>query len=247
MGPGINCLSGFGFPHFATDSQDESEAVAREFREQRSKCHGQLAINQRCRSGCSQRDKINTFNQQAPTAIVGLYSLSPMVVLPGRVQYGRHDHRSSRFDYLIDHSIRKPARISPTNVLGAMPAGVQERIFGQRVPHSDYLLHKFSPQSRLAGVVPGRGFRYIALHFGTKLDAPTHFPGRTRNRAFISSKDRAEPGLRRWASSRPSTVASSSADNPVSSNSRARRTRICRSDTVSAGNSANTSLKLMMV
>ncbi len=79
----------------------------------------------------------------------------------------------------------------------------------------------------------------------TAFNAPAHWPTRCRRRRFISVADTAEARLRRWSAKRCSMRASSSADNPGSSSSRARRIRVCRSDRVRSGRQAKTSLKLM--
>jgi hypothetical protein len=76
-----------------------------------------------------------------------------------------------------------------------MTAAIQERVFGQRIPHADNLLDKFQPESGLPAFILSGGFRHILLHFRAELDPPVHLANRERRRVFISSSGTAESGF----------------------------------------------------
>ena len=108
------------------------------------------------------------------------------------VKHSRNNHDPFRFVHLIHNSIWKTRRISPSDILCAVPSAVQQWIHRQRIPNANDLLHKLRAQSRLARLIPSGGLRHVLFHFRAEINPPIHFEKRSRRRVFISSKGTAE-------------------------------------------------------
>jgi len=157
-----------------------------------------------------------------------------------------HDYYPFGFIHFVENPIGKPFRIAPANIPVWMLSAGQQWILLQRTPNPDHFFDEFQTQPNLSVLIPGARLHHVLLHFRAEFDPPAHRARRARTRASISASGRAEAGFRRCSAIRCSTTASSDAGSPASSSSSARRTSACRCPTVSKGNSARTSLKLMI-
>ena len=119
---------------------------------------------------------------------------TPLPIMPSGVKHCRDNHGLFRFVHLIHNTIRETLRIAPSNILGAIPTAVQQRIFRQRIPNANDLLRKLCAQSRLARLIPSGGLRHVLLYFRAELNPPIHLENRSRSRVFISSNGTAESG-----------------------------------------------------
>jgi hypothetical protein len=161
------------------------------------------------------------------------------------MQHRGHSYTSFRLVHFVKDTVRKTLWVTPPDVFGRVTPGIEQRIFGQRIPHADDFLHKLRAQSRPPGLVPIGRCRNIGFDFGGELDTPPHLAWRARRRLFISSIDTADAGASRSAASRDSTRDSSPGPSGASSNSNARRMSSCRCSNVKVGSSRRTSLKLI--
>jgi hypothetical protein len=77
------------------------------------------------------------------TGILIFNPLSPMFVVARGVQNCGHHDRMFRFQNFVNDAVGKSFRVTPADVLARMTAGIEQRIFRDRIPNLDDFLHKF--------------------------------------------------------------------------------------------------------
>jgi len=83
-----------------------------------------------------------------------LHPTFPMPVVTSGVKHRRNDHSLFLLNSLVDHSIRKPLRVTPAEVLAGMTAGIEQRIQSQRVEDLNHCPAKLGAQSLLPHIIP---------------------------------------------------------------------------------------------
>jgi hypothetical protein len=110
------------------------------------------------------------------------------------VNNGSDYYKALFVDDFVDYTVRKAPWVTPTNVLGWMPAAMQEWIYRQLIKHRQSLFDEFVSQTGSLVVIPIRRLGYVVFRLGSRNDFPFHDFDRERRRFFKSSRDTEELG-----------------------------------------------------
>ncbi len=72
-----------------------------------------------------------------------------MFIIARGVQNCGNHNRMFRFQNFVDDAIRKSFRVTPADIFARMTAGVEQRIFRERIPDPNDFFDKFRAQTRL--------------------------------------------------------------------------------------------------